>query len=159
MASSSNSRHGAAEEPGPPPPSTSSRAPYDPSQFQRPHPDDRGGGGGETSKRKPKTKTGTKTKASAKASDTTKPKPAAEEGEQGKGKSAPPADICAWCEALGAKLRCGQCKSKVYCGEKCQRVGVLRKGLATTTIHPTHIPPASATGSTRPGATRRPAWP
>ena len=59
---------------------------------------------------KPEGKPGTKSNATTKASDTTKDKPAAEEGEEGKGKDAPPPDLCGWCEGLGAGLRCARCK-------------------------------------------------
>ena len=83
MASSSNNSasasegKGAAEEPEPEPDGASSTraASYDPTLYQRPHPDDRGGG-----------KKGGKSNAATKASETTKDKPAADEGEEGKGR-------------------------------------------------------------------------
>ena len=122
MASHDTSNKSAAEEHDPPlpPPAPS----YDPTKFQRPHPDDRGGGGGgsKTAARKPTAKPEQASSASPKTSDTTKDKPAAEESEEGKGKDAPLPDLCAWCEKPGAKRRCSQCKSVVYCGEACQRV-------------------------------------
>ena len=126
MASNNTSNKGAAEEPEPSrPPSSPPRPPsYDPSKYQRPHPDERGGGGGSSSKStkgKTKTKTGAKSKASTKASPTTKDKPPPDEG---KGKDAPPPDLCGWCEKLGAKLRCSQCKVEVYCDRDCQGVSV-----------------------------------
>ena len=136
MASNNTSSKGAAEEPDSPPPTTSSRPapPRGPREFQRPHLEDREGGGGgggassKTTKPKPITKPGTKpsTKPSAntKASDTGKDRPPPDKGKgKGKGKDAPPLDICGWCERLGAKWRCTQCKSEVYCNEECQRVG------------------------------------
>ena len=46
--------------------------------------------------------------------------------DEGKGKDAPPPDLCGWCEKLGAKLRCSQCKVEVYCNRDCQRVGTGR---------------------------------
>ena len=80
----------AAEQPAAPPPA------YDPTDYQRPHPDDRDGGLTKTTK--------------------------------GKGKTSPPLDLCVWCKKPGAKLRCGQCKSAVYCGEICQREDWKRGG-------------------------------
>ena len=68
---------------------------YDPADYQRPHPDDRGGSG---SKKPTKHK--------------------------GKGRDSPPPELCGWCGKQGAKRRCTQCKSEVYCGEECQRVSV-----------------------------------
>ena len=99
---------GAAEEPQPEPGgslSASSTASYDPTVFQRPHPDDRGGADGTPRKKgdgdgKAKTKTKGKTK-------------------DGKGKAV---GRCGNCDAEGAKMKCSQCGTEVYCDEKCQRV-------------------------------------
>ena len=106
MASSGNAYNGkgAAEEPQPEPEGASSSpstASYDPTVFQRPHPDDRGGadgkkGGGGKAKAKGKTKT-----------------------KDGKGKAV---GRCGNCDAEGAKMKCSQCGTEVYCDEKCQRV-------------------------------------
>ena len=38
-----------------------------------------------------------------------------------KGKDSPLL-LCGWCEKPGAKRRCTQCKSEVYCNQECQRV-------------------------------------
>ena len=104
---STSNEKGAAEEPGPEQDgslsssSSSTTASYDPTVFQRPHPDDRGGadgkkGGGGKAKTKGKTKT-----------------------KDGKGKSV---GRCGNCDAEGAKIKCSQCGTEVYCDEKCQRV-------------------------------------
>ena len=42
---------------------------------------------------------------------------------KGKGKGEDSPLLCGWCEKPGAKRRCSQCKSEVYCNEACQRVG------------------------------------
>ena len=97
---------GAAEEPGLehddslPPPSTAS---YDPTVFQRPHPDDRGGAEGKPSK-------GGGGKAKAKGKTKTK---------DGKGKAV---GRCGNCDAEGASRTCSQCRSVVYCSPACQKV-------------------------------------
>ena len=99
---------GAAEEPGPepggslPPPSTAS---YDPTVFQRPHPDDRGGADG-TPRKKGDGEAKSKDKVKSKAQGT-------------KGKAV---GRCGNCDAEGAKMKCSQCGTEVYCDEKCQRV-------------------------------------
>ena len=98
------SSNGAAEESQPDPdasPSSSATASYDPTVFQRPHPDDRGGADGG----KPR-KGGGKAKAPGKTKD-------------GKGKAV---GRCGNCDAEGAKMKCSQCGTEVYCDEKCQRV-------------------------------------
>ena len=96
---------GAAEEPQPEPDgsrSSSTAASYDPTVFQRPHPDDRGG-----ADTKPSKKSGGKaSKAQGKTKD-------------GKGRAV---GRCGNCDAEGATRRCSQCGTEVYCDEKCQRV-------------------------------------
>ena len=102
--SSTKNEAGAAEEPEPEPDgsfSSTTTASYDPTVFQRPHPDDRGGADG----RKPR-KGGGKAKAQGKTKD-------------GKGKAV---GRCGNCDAEGAKMKCSQCGTEVYCDEKCQRV-------------------------------------
>ena len=103
---STNNEKGAAEEPRPEPGGSlsSSRTPsYDPTVFQRPHPDDRGGADG-TPRKKGDGKV--KSKAQGKTKD-------------GKGKAV---GRCGNCDAEGAKMKCSQCGTEVYCDEKCQRV-------------------------------------
>ena len=113
MASSNRSKSdgkGAAEEPQPEPNNSlpsSTTASYDPTVFQRPHPDDRGdadgngkprkkGDGAENSKAKVKTKS--------------------------KGKAGFSLDRCGWCDTEGASRTCSQCRSVVYCSPACQKV-------------------------------------
>ena len=96
---------GAAEEPEPEPGGpllSSSTASYDPTVFQRPHPDDRGGADG-TPRKKGDGKLKSKDKAQGKT----------------KGKAV---GRCGNCDAEGAKMKCSQCGTEVYCDEKCQRV-------------------------------------
>ena len=116
--SSNSSRvtQGAAEEPGPEPDdasSTGAAASYDPADYQKPHPDDRGGGGGGDGKKKGGA---TKPRGKAKAAATDKAK------DKGKAKEGKATGRCGNCDAEGAVLRCGQCGTEVYCGEACQRV-------------------------------------
>ena len=121
---STSNEKGAAEEPAPEQdvslsPSCSSStttASYDPTVFQRPHPDDRGGADA-----KPRKKDGgegkPKTKAHGKA----------------KGKGALSLDFCGNCGAEGALRKCKQCGAVAYCGEACQRVSAMagwRGGIA-----------------------------
>ena len=102
-------KKGAAEELElPHPPS------YDPTQYQRPHPDDR-----KTQHKGEPPKTGAKASPTAKDNPTT---------DKGNGKDPPPPDLCGWCEKLGAKLRCSQCKLEVYCDRECQRVSGTQLG-------------------------------
>ena len=106
---STSNEKGAAEEPGPEPgdslSSSSTTASYDPTVFQRPHPDDRGGADGTPSK-KGDGNGKTKDKAQGKTKD-------------GKGKAV---GRCGNCDAEGATMKCSQCGTEVYCDEKCQRV-------------------------------------
>ena len=117
MASSSNSvskslGKGASEEPEPGPDDASSStaaASYDPADYQKPHPDDRGGAGGK--------KVGaTKPRGKAKVAPTDKAK------DKGKGKKGKATGRCGNCDAEGAVLRCAQCGTEVYCDVNCQRV-------------------------------------
>ena len=102
---SANDGKGAAEEPEPEPGdslSSSTTASYDPTVFQRPHPDDRGGADG-----KPRKKGHGKVKSKDKAQGKTK---------DGKGKTV---GRCGNCDAEGAKMKCSQCGTEVYCDENC----------------------------------------
>ena len=106
---------GAAEEPQPEPNnslSSSTTASYDPTVFQRPHPDDRGGADG-TPRKKGDGKVKSKTKAHGKTKDG--------EGET-KGKFRLSLDRCGWCDTEGASRTCSQCRSVVYCSPACQKV-------------------------------------
>ena len=85
--------------------SSSTTASYDPTVFQRPHPDDRAGAEG-----KPPKKGGGDGKAKSKAQGKSK---------DGKGRAV---GRCGNCDAEGATRRCSQCGTVVYCDEKCQRV-------------------------------------
>ena len=118
MASSNRSKSdgkGAAEEPQPEPnnsPPSSTTASYDPTVFQRPHPDDRGGADG-TPRKKGDGKAKSKDKAQGKTKD----------GERtGKGKGGLSLDRCGWCDTEGASRTCSQCRSVVYCSPACQKV-------------------------------------
>ena len=105
--SSNTSRvtQGAAEEPEPEPDDASSNpavASYDPTIYQRPHPDDRGGGGGD----------GKKGVATTKADGKTKTKDKKDDGGH----------RCANCDKPGATKRCGRCGVEWYCDQNCQKV-------------------------------------
>ena len=111
--SSNSSRvdKGAAEEPEPEPDdasSTGAAASYDPADYQKPHPDDRGGGddgnknGGAT----------TKPRGKAKAAPTDKGGKAKDGGSH----------RCANCDKPGAKSRCSRCGVEWYCDRECQKV-------------------------------------
>ena len=113
QSSAKNDGKGAAEEPdseseGSLPSSTT--AAYDPTVFQRPHPDDRGGGGNGKPRKtdggegKPKTKDGEATDGKT------------------KGKGGLSLDFCGNCGAEGELRKCKQCGVVAYCGEACQRV-------------------------------------
>ena len=105
------SSNGAAEEPQPDPsasPSSSATASYDPTVFQRPHPDDRGGADGKARKEGD----GGKDKTKAQGNDKGK----------AKRKSALSLDRCGWCDTEGASRTCSQCRSVVYCSPACQKV-------------------------------------
>ena len=101
---------GAAEEPEPEPDAASSTpaaASYDPTIYQRPHPDDRGGGGdgkkkGGTTKPRGKTKAMATDKASKGTGDGT--------------------HRCANCDKPGATKKCGRCGVEWYCDRNCQKV-------------------------------------
>ena len=87
-----NKGKGAAEEPEPEPDDVSSApgaASYDPTIYQRPHPDDRGGGDGK--------KGAAATKARGKTEDKSKDK------KDGSGHR------CANCDKPGATKKCGRC--------------------------------------------------
>ena len=148
MASSGNAYNGkgAAEERLSP-----STASYDPTVFQRPHPDDRGGADG-TPRKKGGGKVKSKDKAQGKSKD-------------GKGKTV---GRCGNCDAEGAKMKCSQCGTEVYCDEKCQRVRsrvsargggamAVTPGALSRPPHRSRPPPRRSTGGT--AATRRRARP
>ena len=120
---------GAAEEPEPEPElsntsSSASRASYDPADYQKPHPDDRGGGGG---------KKGGATKPRVKAKHAPADKARGEDtDDSAKAKSPLSLDHCANCGVESDELRkCKQCGVVAYCGEACQKVS--RRPRATTT--------------------------
>ena len=100
-----SSGKGAAEEPEP--------GTYDPTVFQRPHPDDRAGGNGNGKPRK-KGDGADNSKAKAK----TKSKDGTGKGKKG----ALSLDRCGWCDTEGANKTCTQCRSVVYCSPACQKV-------------------------------------
>ena len=117
MASTNNSAstgRGAAEEPEPEPgdcvSSSSTTTSYDPTVFQRPHPDDRGG-----AEAKPRKKDGGEDKPKTKAHGNA-------EGSKTKGKGGLSLDFCGNCGAEGELRKCKQCGAVAYCGEACQRV-------------------------------------
>ena len=108
MNNEENKGKGAAEEPEPEPDdvsssSTPAAASYDPTIYQRPHPDDRGGGGGGGKKGIAATKAGGKTNDKTKGKD---------DGSH----------RCANCDKPGAKSRCSRCGVEWYCDRNCQRV-------------------------------------
>ena len=122
QSSAKNDGKGAAEEPdseseGSLPSSTTTA--YDPTVFQRPHPDDRGGGGNGKPRKtdggegKPKTKDGQ-----------------AKDGKT-KGKGGLSLDFCGNCGAEGELRKCKQCGAVAYCGEACQRVSAMAGGLGS----------------------------
>ena len=97
-----NKNKGAAEEPEPEPDGTSSTpgaASYDPSIYQRPHPDDRSSGS-------------KKGNAATKAHGKTKVKGKKDDGSH----------RCANCDKPGATKRCGRCGVEGYCDHNCQKV-------------------------------------
>ena len=104
---SADKANGAAEEPEPEPDDASSSPPaasYDPSIYQRPHPDDRTGGGGGGKKGAAGTKTDGKTKGKAK-----------DKKDDG-------GHRCANCDKPGATKKCGRCGVEWYCDRNCQKV-------------------------------------
>ena len=88
--------------------STLAAASYDPTIYQRPHPDDRGGG--MNSQGKPRKEGGGEGNDKSKAQGKSK---------GGKGKAA---GRCGNCDAEGATRKCSQCGTEVYCDKNCQRV-------------------------------------
>ena len=109
MNNKGNKGKGAAEEPAPEPDDASSTpgAPsYDPTIYQRPHPDDHGGGGGGDGK---------KGAAATKADGKTKTKGKAKAKDGGSHR-------CANCDKPGATKKCGRCGVEWYCDHKCQKV-------------------------------------
>ena len=111
---------GAAEEPeleqdGSP--SSSTTASYDPTVFQRPHPDDRAGGNGNgNGNGKPRKKGDGADNSKAKAKTKTK------DGTGKSKKGTLSLDRCGWCDTKGANKTCTQCRSVVYCSPACQKV-------------------------------------
>ena len=105
MNNEENKNKGAAEEPEPEPDDASSTpgaASYDPTIYQRPHPDDRGGG--------------KKGAAAIKGRGKTKDK------DKGKGKGKDDGGHrCANCDKPGATAKCGRCGVEWYCDRNCQR--------------------------------------
>ena len=112
-----NKGKGAAEEPEPErdgASSTLAAASYDPTIYQRPHPDDRGrGGGGGGDGGDGKKGGATKIRGKAKAVPT--------EIKGGKGKD-DRSHRCANCDKPGATSRCGRCGVEWYCDRNCQKV-------------------------------------
>ena len=105
---------GAAEEPEPERSNTSSSAAtasYDPSDYQKPHPDDRSGGDG-------KKGGATKPRGKAKAAPTDKAKDTSGKGEDDG------SHRCANCDKPGATKKCGRCGVEWYCDRNCQKVRV-----------------------------------
>ena len=113
---STSNEKGAAEEPeqepGDSPPSSTTTVSYDPTVFQRPHPDDRGGADG-TPRKKGDGKVKSKEQAQSKTKDG--------EGKT-KGMGGLSLDRCGWCDTEGASRTCSQCRSVVYCSPACQKV-------------------------------------
>ena len=114
---------GAAEEPEPEPdPLLSATAPYDPREYQPPHPDDRGGGGGG----KPSTKKGgagmkgAKDKIDRESKGAAKGKSSEDEEDDGTHR-------CGNCDAPDAKSKCKGCGVEYYCNRECQTVGLRRR--------------------------------
>ena len=124
MASMNNDKNtgkGAAEVPEPEPDDASSAAAaasYDPTLYQRPHPDDRGGDGKEGA-------------AATKARDKTEDKSNDKKDDGG--------HRCANCDKPGATKRCGRCGVEWYCDHNCQKVGG-GGGRVSTSTHPAPHP-------------------
>ena len=123
---STSNEKGAAEEAGPEPgdslSSSSTAASYDPTVFQRPHPDDRAGADGTPRKKGDgKDKSKDKDKAQGNGNDESQVK------AKGK-KGALSLDRCGWCDTEGANKTCTQCRSVVYCSPACQKVSRSRLG-------------------------------
>ena len=119
---------GAAEEPEPEPqpddasPSTAA-ASYDPADYQKPHPDDRGGGG--------KKGVATKPRGLAKVAPADKARGEDTDGSA-KAKSPLSLDHCGNCGVESDELRkCKQCGVVAYCGEACQKVSHQRRRRAS----------------------------
>ena len=144
-----NTGKGAAEEPEPEPqpgdasPSAAA-ASYDPTIYQKPHPDDRGGGGG-------KKGGATKPRGLAKVAPADKARGEDTDGSA-KAKSPLSLDHCANCGVESGELRkCKQCGVVAYCGEACQKVRVpttttARLAEPPRSPHPSHhlLPPPSS---------------
>ena len=112
-----NKGKGAAGEPEPEPDDASSTlaaSSYDPTIYQRPHPDDRGGGGGGK-------KGGATTKARGKGAAAPTDKDKDKEGKSGKAKE-DGGHRCANCDKPGAAKKCRRCGVEWYCDRNCQRV-------------------------------------
>ena len=86
---------------------SSAAAPYDPREYQPPHPDDRGGGDG-------------KGKKSAQAQGKGKGKAKTNEDTDG-------VHRCGNCDAPDAKRKCKGCGVEYYCNRECQTVGLGRR--------------------------------
>ena len=102
----------AAEEPEPEPDDAASATgatSYDPTIYQRPHPDDRGGGKKGAAATKARGKTMDKGKAKDKAKGKAKAK---DDGGH----------RCANCDKPGATSKCGRCEVEWYCDRECQKV-------------------------------------
>ena len=113
---STSNEKGAAEEPelvADGSLSSSTAASYDPTVFQRPHPDDRAGADGNGKPRK---------KGDGADNRQAKTKTKSKDGT-GKGKKGGLSlDRCGWCDTEGANKTCTQCRSVVYCSPACQKV-------------------------------------
>ena len=111
---STSNEKGAAEEAGPEADdslSSTTTPSYDPTVFQRPHPDDRAGGNGNGKPRK---------KGDGADNSKAKVKTMSEDGTGKKGFLS--LDRCGWCDTKGANKTCTQCRSVVYCSPACQKV-------------------------------------
>ena len=126
---------GAAEEPERAQVASSAvAASYDPTVFQRPHPDDRGGADG----CKPRKKDGGDGK------------PKTKDGKARDGKGALSLDRCGNCGMEGDLRKCKQCGAVAYCGEACQKVSAMagwRAGVALRLggSHASHAPRTALT--------------
>ena len=130
MDNEENKGKGAAEEPDPPEPddasSAAAAASYDPTIYQRPHPDDRGGSVGK--KKGGAAKARDKSSVGKGAAEEPEPEPddascstAATKTKSGKAKD-DGTHRCANCDKPGAKKRCGRCGVEWYCDHNCQKV-------------------------------------
>ena len=117
-----SSGKGAAEEPEPEQDGSvsSTTASYDPTVFQRPHPDDRAGAHGSKPRKKGGGKDITKAAAQGKSKHGKGKKAKSNDGTGKKGGLS--LDRCGWCDTKGANKTCTQCRSVVYCSPACQKV-------------------------------------